>query len=233
MKLMKKNILLSFCIFSFISNTDAQDVAALVQKVRAKLDLVNSYVADGIMKTNVNFLKVPEAHVKIYFKKPDKLKIKNENGISLVPKSILDISLSNLLRGNYTPLKVGSDIINGNKVEIVKLIPNDDNGEIVLSTIYIDEQKLLIVKSKIATRENGSFEMEMSYGKYGDYALPDKLICSFNTKDYKLPKGVTFDYDDGNKKTSADSSPNQTGKVEITYYSYEVNKQIPDSIFGD
>ena len=32
------------------------------------------------------------------------------------------------------------------------------------------------------------------------YGLPDKVIFSFNTKDYKLPKGVTFDYDDGAKK---------------------------------
>ena len=233
MRYMKKIILLSLGFILFISGLDAQDVSVLVQKVRAKMDQVNSYVADGVMKTNVNFLKAPEAHVKIYFKKPDKLKIKNENGISLVPKSILDISLNNLLRGNYTPLKVGSDIINGNKVEIVKLIPNEDNGPIVLSTIYIDEQKLLIVKSKIATKESGSFEMEMSYGKYIDYALPDKLTCSFNTKDYKLPKGVTFDYDDGNKKKSGDPSPNQTGKVEITYHSYEVNKQIPDTIFNN
>jgi outer membrane lipoprotein-sorting protein len=227
----RKIVLFFLCIVLFISRIGAQDVSVLVKKVRDKIGQVNSYVADGIMKTNVDFLKVPEAHVKIYFKKPDKLKIKNENGISLVPKNILDISLNNLLNGNYTPLKVGSETINGNKVEIVKLIPSDDNGEIVLSTLYIDEEKLLIVKSKVATKQNGSFEMEMSYGKYSNFALPDKLVCTFNTKDYKLPKGVTFDYDDGSKKTAVDPTPNQTGKVEIVYRSYEVNEKIPDTVF--
>jgi len=42
----------------------------------------------------------------------------------------------------------------------------------------------------------------MNYGKYMDYALPDKVTCTFSIKDYKLPKGVTLDYDDGSKKRS-------------------------------
>ena len=33
--------------------------------------------------------------------------------------------------------------------------------------------------------------LEMTYGKYAEYGLADKVIFSFNTKDYKLPKGVT------------------------------------------
>ena len=37
----------------------AQDVNTLVQKVKAKLALVNDYEASGKMKTNVAFLKLP------------------------------------------------------------------------------------------------------------------------------------------------------------------------------
>lgn len=32
----------------------------------------------------------------------------------------------------------------------------------------------------------------MSYGAFGQYGLPDKVVFSFNTKDYKLPKGITL-----------------------------------------
>lgn len=64
----------------------AQDVNQLVQKVKARLELVNDYEASGKLKTNVSFLKVPVANVKIYFKKPNQLKIKNENGISFIPR---------------------------------------------------------------------------------------------------------------------------------------------------
>jgi hypothetical protein len=80
------------------------------------------------------------------------------------------------------------------------LLPKDENSDVVLSTLYIDEAQSLIKKSKTTTKDNGTYELEMIYGKYSDYGLADKVIFSFNTKDYKLPKGVTFDYDDGRKK---------------------------------
>ncbi len=209
----------------------AQDATSLIKKIKEKIETVNSYEADGLMKTNVSFLKVPQSHVKIYFKKPDKLKIKNEAGISLVPKNILGLSLNSLLQGSFTALYTGTDIINKIPVKIIKLVPDNDTGAIVLSTLFIDENRLLILKTKIATRENGTYEMEMSYGKYADHALPDKVICTFNTKDYKLPKGVTFDYDDGSKKQSINTLPNTRGQVEIDYSSYVINKIIPDNLF--
>src|SRR5580765_4867618 len=144
----------------------AQDVTSLVQKVKTKIEQVNSYEAAGRMKTNVSFLKVPQANVKIYFKKPDKLKIKNENGISLVPKTILGIGLNNLLKGNFTALDAGADHINNVPVKVIKLIPLDDKAAIVLSTVYIDVNQLVILKAKITTKENGTYEIEMNYGKY-------------------------------------------------------------------
>ncbi|MFZ4059050.1 MAG: LolA family protein, partial [Ferruginibacter sp.] len=69
-------------LLMFVQYLHAQDVNVLVQKVKAKIDLVNDYEATGRMKTNVTFLKVPEADVTIYFKKPNKIRIKNEKGIS-------------------------------------------------------------------------------------------------------------------------------------------------------
>jgi outer membrane lipoprotein-sorting protein len=57
------------------------------------------------------------------------------------------------------------------------------------------------------------------------------VIFSFNTKDYKLPKGVIFDYDGGQKKDTEKKLSNKKGKVEIQYSSYIINKGVPDSVF--
>ena len=101
-----------------------------------------------------------------------------------------------------------------------------------MSTIYIDEGQLLIKKAKTTTRENGTYELEMSYGRYADLGLADKIIFSFNTKDYKLPKGITFDYDDGTKKDKPDDKlKNKKGRVEIVYSDYIINKGVSDSFF--
>jgi outer membrane lipoprotein-sorting protein len=211
----------------------AQDAAALVQKVKTKLEKVTDYEAAGKMKTNVTFLKVPVATVKIFYKRPNKLKIKNDKGISFVPKGAVNINLNNVISsGKYTVLDAGTDKINGAAVRVVKLLPEDDNAEVVLSTLYIDEANAVIKKAKTTTRENGSYELEMSYGKHLEYGLPDKIIFSFNTKDYKLPKGVTFDFDDGSDtKKAADKAKNKKGRAEITINSYSINKGIADAVF--
>lgn len=211
----------------------AQTVQQLVEKVKAKIDQVKDYTATGRMKTNVSFLKVPVANVVIYFRKPDQLKIKNEKGISFVPRGAVSINLNNVLsNGAYTVLDAGKDKVNGIAVQVVKLLPVDDNAEVVLSTLYIDEARLVILKSRTTTRDNGSYELEMSYGNYVNFGLPDKILFSFNTKEYKLPKGITFDFDDGApppKETAGGKG--KKGRAEISIRSYTINKGLSGDVF--
>ena len=70
--------MLCLCLFAAcqLNVVAQQDVNLLLQKVKAKIESVNDYEANGKMKTNVVFLKVPVATIKMYFKKPNKLKIK-------------------------------------------------------------------------------------------------------------------------------------------------------------
>jgi outer membrane lipoprotein-sorting protein len=227
---MKKNLCSLLSVLLFAATVYGQSASDLLQKVRARLDRVNDYQATGAMKTNVSFLKEPEASVTVYFKKPDKLKIKNEKGISLVPKGAVTVSLNNLLKGAYTVLDAGVDTAQGQKVRLIKLLPQDENADLVLSTLYIDEQRLLILRARTTTRDNGTYEVDMRYGKYTAYALPDKVIFTFNVKNYKLPKGITFDYDDGSRKKQQ-APADAKGKVELNYSSYTINKGVPDSVF--
>jgi len=233
MNLLRYGLVLTAMVSTFIVKAQ-ENVNALIQKVNAKIEKVNDYTAEGKMKTKVVFLKVPVSAVKIYFKKPNRLKIKNEKGISFVPKGAVSINISNIVNGEkYTALDAGMDKIGNTAVRVVKLLPTDDNADIVLSTIYIDEANLLIKKAKTTTRENGSYELEMTYGKYSAYGLPDKIIFTFNTKEYKLPKGITFDFDDGESaKSNVPRGLNKNkGQAEITFDSYIINKGVSDAMF--
>ncbi len=227
---MKKIIFIFLLGMGF--NVAAQDINVLVTNAKKKFETVNDYEARGRMKTNVTFLKVPVATVTIYFKKPNKLKVKSEKGISFVPKGAVSINMSNILSGNdFTIIDGGDDKVNGTYVKVARLLPTDDNSDVVLSTIYIDPIKNVILKARTTTRENGTYELIMTYGKYIAYGLPDKIIFSFNTKDYKLPKGVTFDFDDGTKIKQSDVK-NKKGRAEIIFNSYIINKGIADAVFS-
>lgn len=222
-------------LFGFNIGAFAQtDINIVIKNAKTRLAQVNDYEASGRMKTNVAFLKVPVANVKIYFKKPNRIKVKSEKGVSFVPKGAVSINVGSVLTDEqFTVIDAGTDKVAGTVVRVAKLLPIDDNSDVVLSTLYIDEVTSLVRKVKTTTRENGSFELELTYGKYASYGLPDKIIFAFNTKDYKLPKGVTFDFDDGAKPTTpAEKTKNKKGRAEITFSSYIINKGVSDSVFN-
>lgn len=230
---MKKIFFVGFLTLFLGSTLLAQDANTLIKKVKAKIDLVKDYVADGTMKTNISFLKVPNSAIKMYFKQPNKIKIKNEKGVSFVPKGAVNISLSGVLNNpKYTVIDMGKEKLGNTVVQVVKLVPDDETADIVLSTLYIDPVNLVIRKAKTTTRENGTYEIEMTFGKFINYALPETIKFSFNTKDYKMPKGITFDFDDGKGgKAKPDSAKNQKGNLEITLTNYAINKGVDDSNF--
>jgi outer membrane lipoprotein-sorting protein len=226
---MKYSVKILFILFSihYSLSAHAQDMTDLINKVKAKLDRVNDYTATGVLKTDVAFIKAPVSKVVIYYKKPNRFRLQKNGGISVLPKGGVSVNMNNVVSiDNFTALDAGEAVINNVKTKVVKLLPNDENSDVVLSTLYIDEANLLIRKAVTTTRENGTYEVTMSYGKYADYGLPDKVQFSFNAKDYKLPKGITLDFDENTKPSDMEKLKKKKGKVEIDYSSYVINQGV-------
>jgi len=222
-------VMIATLLLLSVSTTKAQTADELLAKVKAKMDKVNDYIATGKMKTDVVFIKAPIANIKSYFKKPDRFAIKRDGGISLLPKGGVSVNVSSLLlTDDYTAIDAGQTTIGAVPLRIIKLLPLSETSDVVLTTLYIDANNFLIRKASTTTKDNGTFDMEMQFGKYADWGLPDKVIFSFNTKDYKLPKGITLEYDDGTKKPELPK--NKKGKVEIIYSSYIINKGVTDAM---
>src|SRR6478736_769537 len=142
-------VLLIVMLFSFV--TKAQTAEEIIQQVKAKLNKVNDYEAKGKLKTNVIYIKAPIANVKVYYKKPNKLKIHNESGISFIPKGSVNMSLGSFFANtsDFDIIDVGKEQTSG--LRIIKLLPREDSADVVLSTLYIDEKQMLIKKAKTTT----------------------------------------------------------------------------------
>ncbi|HEX6333717.1 MAG TPA: hypothetical protein VFZ78_05795 [Flavisolibacter sp.] len=219
------------CILVCTAPAFAQNEAELVKKVKAKLDRVRDYQASGRMKIDVSFINAPQSNVTIYYKKPNKFKVKKDGGISILPKGGVSVNISSLLMNdNYTVVPAGTATFRGFTTRVVKLLPLDENSDVVLTTLYLDEKDLVIRKATVTTKESGTYEMELDFGKFTAWGLPDKVVFLFNTKDYKLPKGITFEYEKGNGDRK-EKELNKKGKVEISYSSYTINKGIDDNVF--
>lgn len=228
--MLKKSTYLLLVFFLFQQTSLAQNINVLLANVKSKMSNIKDYEAEGEMKTKVIFLKLPIAAVKLYYKNPNKFKLKSAKGISFIPKGAVTFNMNALLNNHsFTVIDAGSENINNTTVRVAKLLPNDDNNDLVLSTLYIDPVNLLIIKNKTTTKENGTYELIMKYGKYASYGLPDEILFSFNTRDYKLPKGITFDFDDqtATKPTVKNNKPTK-GEVKISLNKYTINKNLSD-----
>src|SRR5215213_11828627 len=142
-KTVKRMVVALLCVLA-VPAVQAQNADALVKQVSNKLAKVQDYKASAMLKTNVPFIRIPESEVDVYFKQPDKFRIKKEGGISVLPKGGVSINLNSLLAGNkFTAVSGGDASVSGQPVKVIKLLPLDESSEVVLTTLYIDEKKQL------------------------------------------------------------------------------------------
>lgn len=216
------------------ANAQADSAAVLFDKLRARLGGIKDYVADVRVKIDISFMKVPPLDGKLYFKAPDKMKLERKGGVSILPKNNVSLTLNSMFpTGEATVINAGSDVINGKPVKVIKVVPLEDAGQIILTKIWVDETRNLALRTETTTRDNGTVKMDLAFGSYAGLGLPDKVTVHLDVKEFKLPKGVTMDYDPNQQVKAAvkGDSKRKKGKIEINYLKYEVNKGLPDKIF--
>lgn len=209
----------------------------LFVQLRNKVESVNDYVADIRMNIDVSFMKIPPLNGKLYFKKPGKLKLERHGGIAILPKRTMNITLNNMIpEGGATVIDAGYDTVHKIRVRVIKVVPNDDKSDIVLTKIWVDESRLLALRTESTTRDNGTVKMELEYGRYASLALPDKVTLLIDVKEYKVPKGVTLDYDGVDEIDAAKRNAKgrqRKGRILITYIGYKINTGLTDAFFAE
>ncbi len=225
-------VMMTCCNITF---AQADTATETFNKLRSRLNAIKDYTADVRVKIDVSFMKVPPLVGKLYFKAPDKMKLERNGGISILPKKNMNMSLNSMLpSGSATVIDAGKDIINGRNVRVLKVIPQEES-DIVLTKIWVDYERNLALRTETTTRDNGTVKMDLSFGNYIKQGLPDKITVHLDVKEFKLPKGVTMDYDSQQpvKAAPAASGKNKKGTIEINYLNYQVNKGLADSIFEE
>ena len=218
------------CLFLLVSigfaKLSAQSSEVLMGKLKEKLAKVKDYSAVAQLKTDVAFLKLPISKVNIFYKYPDQFQIKKEGGVSILPKGGMSVNLNSLImEGNYTVIPGGNITWKGLSLVVLKLVPNAESSDLIILSLYINEKELLIKKALATTKQNGTYELELEYGKYSEWGLPDRVKMIFNTKEFSLPKAVTLEYESGfGGKKEVKKGLGNKGRIEIIYSSYVINK---------
>jgi outer membrane lipoprotein-sorting protein len=229
---MIQRILLFITTIMFTLQGSVQDANTLVRLVKARLDKVRDYKAAATMDIDVPFINAPRSAVMVFYRNPDKFRVQKPDGISVLPKGGVRVNMASLLAGNnYSIVDAGSAKVGGVTTRVIKLLPANEADNVVLSTLYIDAAAGVIRRSTVVTRDGGTYEMLLDYGRYTQWGLPDKVTFLFSAKEFKLPKGVTFDYEKSGAKKEAPKGGQ--GRVVLTYSNYIINKGVPDKVFKD
>jgi hypothetical protein len=206
----------------------SKDPDEILEKVKAAFKMIEDYEVDIQIKIDVEFLKVPDADAKLYFKQPSKIHVESEK-FALLPRQGLDFSPLGLLSGKYTALYEQEDTISDLPTSVVKIIPLGNDGDIMLSTFWIDQSRDLIIRMESTKKPSGTFTIDFIYEKYDQYELPSQMEFTFTVDRMMFQRGKderSDNDDDSNKK-----SDSTTGKVYITYSNYKVNQGLPDELF--
>ncbi|MCX6151760.1 MAG: hypothetical protein NTX22_14650 [Ignavibacteriales bacterium] len=223
---MKKIILFTFILTASLYS-QTKDPNAILNKVKENFNRVKDYSVTANIKVDVDFIKVPDMKATIYFKQPNKVKMDSKE-FAMLPRRAYNFSPTGLLNQNYSALFVGYEKLDGKDVAVVKVIPNTDSSDVVLSKLWIDNQKNLVRKVESVGKRGGTSQIELKYDENISYPLPSTIKFYF-----ELPKSNFQDPRQKKIEVEKKDSPKtkEKGMVLITYSDYKVNKGISDSFF--
>ena len=228
---MSKKILPLVLLFSILAFSQSKNPDSILDRVKEEFNKIDDYTVDVKIKVDVDFLKMPDREAKIFFKKPDKIHIESE-GFAMLPKEGLNFSPLGLLNSKYSSFYVREDTLNGIETSVIKVIPLEGGSDVILSTLWVDTKRDLILKVESSRKPQGTFVIDLDYLKTDKgFWLPSSMIFSFSIDRSILPRQFNFDADSDDKKAREDSTKTRTGKVFLDYSNYKTNTGLSDEVF--
>ncbi len=225
-----KKIILPLLVFILFNDVFGQGISAplLLELVNKKTLKAKDYSVDAAIKVDLPFLKMLPITAKIYFKQKDKFKIDSKS-ISILPRQSFD-QLTTLLQNptSFSSMIQNTEMIGNTETKVVSILPFSDTTDLILGRLWIDPLNLLVLKSQLTSKSNGTILTEYFYGSQSEFGLPDRMIFTVDIKKFKIPKSVTIDIN--NSKPTKETKEKQ-GKIFISLSNYSVNRGIADSIF--
>lgn len=195
--------------------------------------LINDYSAEANIKVDIPFIRMLPVDANIYYKKPDKFRVKT-TGIAILPKQgFNDFSKTIQDTNTYTAIIIGKEKIGNSFTTIINVMPNDEADDLILGKLWIDADKNMVMKSQFTTKSNGTILITYYYATQAAYGLPDSLTFTVDVKKFKIPKGVAADINNTKTNETDNSKEPKKGKIYIVLKNYKVNKGIADAVFKD
>ena len=146
---------------------------------------------------------------KVYYKKPDKLKIKAKEGFAFVPPGLFQGLKPGELKKNTKNAQVLMEDKLGKKCYAVRYESKDMRENLQIATIWFDTSNYTIVSTQIEGM--GSLTSQWTYAHIGKYYLPSKITAQMQFSDRR--------------------GKHEKMTAIVDFKNYTINKGLSDSIF--
>ena len=219
----------------------------IIKKTDDQFREINNYQVDMVISIAIPAFRMPKKKYKVYFKQPDKIKVKSR-GFGLLPKTGMFTSpLENF--SNLSNIRFSKDFSRTDPNEIMLV------GDLVLDSLALDvpnEYARLTFKptvdvkvdtqnwviTQVLTKIDTVKIMEINnfYDVVDDsFYMPIRSTVEYYVKDARLSKWINKDIGTimGNNHSMNIESDMVKGLISVNYAKYRVNRGIKDSIFED
>lgn len=219
----------------------------IIKKTDDQFREINNYQVDMVISIAIPAFRMPKKKYKVYFKQPDKIKVKSR-GFGLLPKTGMFTSpIENF--SNLSNIRFSKDFSRTEPNEIMLV------GDLVLDSLALDvpnEYARLTFKptvdvkvdtqnwviTQVLTKIDTVKIMEINnfYDVVDDsFYMPIRSTVEYYVKDARLSKWINKDIGTimGNNHNMNIESDMVKGLISVNYAKYRVNRGIKDSIFED
>ena len=219
----------------------------IIKKTDDQFREINNYQVDMVISIAIPAFRMPKKKYKVYFKQPDKIKVKSR-GFGLLPKTGMFTSPKENF-SNLSNIRFSKDLSRTNPNEIMLV------GDLVLDSLALDvpnEYARLTFKptvdvkvdtqnwviTQVLTKIDTVKIMEINnfYDVVDDsFYMPIRSTVEYYVKDARLSKWINKDIGTimGNNHNINIESDMVKGLISVNYAKYRVNRGIKDSIFED
>ena len=235
-------ILLFTPIFVFANDLYLNDVNRVIDKTQKQFEKASDYQVTMKIELKVPGFRMPKKKYKVFFKQPNKLKIKSR-GFGMLPKTGIFTSPND----NFDNLKnmrfISTDNNNGQVyikgeviVDSLKLkMPNEyaKLGFRPTVTVKIDTNNWVINNIITELDTLKLVEITNAYEKVdNNYVMPSASTVQYFIKDAKLSGWLKKDITSIVGQNPLEQSSDMVeGKISIVYEDYIINRGIKDKVF--
>jgi hypothetical protein len=203
------------------------DPLALLERIKARHQLVRDFKADVAIDVDVDFLRLPIKTAQVFYQQPDRWHFKAE-GFLMLPRQGVQFSVASYLEEPFSSFYVTTTMIDQRLVDVIKIVPLAPDTDLLLATLWIDRAKTLLRRAEAHTRSAGGYQVDFVYGDV-PFGLPVQTTISFEINRTQLPLKFLGQFEIDPTKIDDKAK----GTITLTYSHFRVNEGIDEDVFQE